>query len=582
MKTVASRSSSSGLSQNFAVAAEDIVKQASVNLAADSVIPTNDIPFAVDGHRASITLTSDGLQVDYALSTKCCFIPSQRSEFLPYNEILSAHVLVPVVTRWLWRPVPEATFRFALYTFKRSARSPTHWFPRCLIISTTREGIARSWTAAINAAVATKLQRPHHLLVFINPYGGRRRALSVYQRQVAPVFEKAGIKCTVERTQFQGHAKAFIMDLSAQELESYDGIVAVGGDGLFHEIVNGLIALRSRGALPATFSGTTTDNRPPSAASSHPPPYPETPYSGTQPTEYFDTQKARVAAALRVGHIPAGSTDAVACTLNGTRSAFSAAMRIALGDGVPLDVLRIDAANGRTEFATSMASYGFMGDLMAESEGLRWMGPARYEVMGAKMLAANRSYSARISYLPASNLLPGCFSRICSSNCQHCLRPSRVHVKSKTATELSSPFARHSRHSLFDRTDDWVTVEGEFAGIMLVIMPCRSDKSKNGVARYGHLSDGNIHLVLVKRCTRWQYLKFLMKMSSQGLEAGCHEGYIEVIPAVAVKVEPGDCAESTWNIDGELLQCASITAETHRGAIQVFSRGIETADLEGW
>lgn len=560
------------------MAAADTIKQSSVALAADAVFPSNDVAFAVDGHRASISLTSNGLQIDYALATKCCFIPSQRAEFLPFSEILSAHVLVPVVTKWLWRPAPEATYRFALYTFKRSNRSPTHWFPRCLIISTTREGIARSWAAAINAAVATKLQRPHHLLVFINPYGGRRRALTVYQRQVAPVFEKAGIKCTVERTQFQGHAKAFIMDLSAEELESYDGIVAVGGDGLFHEIVNGLIALRSKGVISTNFSSPFESMKPVKdslvngPAITTPPP----------PSDSFDIKKAKIAASLRVGHIPAGSTDAVACTLNGTRSAYSAAMRIALGDGVPLDVVRIDAANGRTEFATSMASYGFMGDLMAESEGLRWMGPARYEVMGAKMLAANRSYSARISYLPATSSLSGSFSRVCSSNCQHCLRPTHTNVKARAFKEVSSPFARHSRHSLLDRADDWVTVQGEFAGIMLVIMPCRSDKSKNGVARYGHLSDGNIHLVLVKRCSRWQYLKFLMKMSSQGLEAGCHEGYVEVIPAVAVKVEPGDCAESTWNIDGELLQCASITAETHRGAIQVFSRGIETADLEGW
>lgn len=34
---------------------------------------------------------------------------------------------------------------------------------------------------------------------------------------------------------------------------------------------------------------------------------------------------------------------AVACTLNGTRSAFTAAMHIALGDACPLDVLRIDS-----------------------------------------------------------------------------------------------------------------------------------------------------------------------------------------------------------------------------------------------
>mgnify|MGYP001810912257 CR=1 FL=1 len=33
------------------------------------------------------------------------------------------------------------------------------------------------------------------------------------------------------------------------------------------------------------------------------------------------------------------------------------------------------------------------------------------------------------------------------------------------------------------RQSEWIHIEGEFAGIMLVIMPCRSEKSVQGVAR---------------------------------------------------------------------------------------------------
>lgn len=65
----------------------------------------------------------------------------------------------------------------------------------------------------------------------------------------------------------------------------------VGGDGLFQEALNGLLALRGGGG------------------------------------------KAGAAAErLRLGHIPAGSTDAVACSLHGTRCATTAALHIALGD----------------------------------------------------------------------------------------------------------------------------------------------------------------------------------------------------------------------------------------------------------
>ena len=65
----------------------------------------------------------------------------------------------------------------------------------------------------------------------------------------------------------------------------------MGGDGLFQEIMNGLLDLRAQGG-----------------------------------------DMAAAAACMRLGHIPAGSTDAVAYSINGTRSQLTAALHIALGD----------------------------------------------------------------------------------------------------------------------------------------------------------------------------------------------------------------------------------------------------------
>lgn len=69
-------------------------------------------------------------------------------------------------------------------------------------------------------------------------------------------------------------------------------MVQVGGDGLFQEVLNAVLTVRARA----------------------------------------DDGAALAAARLRLGHIPAGSTDAVAYSINGTRSAFTAAAHIALGD----------------------------------------------------------------------------------------------------------------------------------------------------------------------------------------------------------------------------------------------------------
>lgn len=66
----------------------------------------------------------------------------------------------------------------------------------------------------------------------------------------------------------QGHAEEFVRGLSLEQLQQLDGIVAVGGDGLFAELL----------------------------------------------TAVLQHKQLTAALQLRLGHIPAGSTDAVACT----------------------------------------------------------------------------------------------------------------------------------------------------------------------------------------------------------------------------------------------------------------------------
>ena len=69
---------------------------------------------------------------------------------------------------------------------------------------------------------------------------------------------------------------------------------------------------------------------------------------------------------------------------------------------MPLDVLRVDTEDMRHRFAVCVASYGYMGDLMKDSEKLRWMGPARYNIQGAITLFRGKAYKARVSWLAAS------------------------------------------------------------------------------------------------------------------------------------------------------------------------------------
>jgi sphingosine kinase len=83
------------------------------------------------------------------------------------------------------------------------------------------------------------LPKKRKVLVFINPFGGAGAAAANWLI-ARPMFELAGsrIEYTVLETERRNHAFDYVQKM---EIGIFDGIVSVSGDGLLHEIVNGLL-----------------------------------------------------------------------------------------------------------------------------------------------------------------------------------------------------------------------------------------------------------------------------------------------------------------------------------------------------
>lgn len=122
---------------------------------------------------------------------------------------------------------------------------------------------------------------------------------------------------------------------------------------------------------------------------------------------------------VSVGHIPAGSTDAVSWSLHGTPCVASAALRVVVGDRLSLDVMRVHTNTGDQKYSACLAGYGFMGDIIRASEKLRCLGPIRYDIAGVLAFLLRRSHRARILYKPISNSPPMTHT-ICRSGCPWC------------------------------------------------------------------------------------------------------------------------------------------------------------------
>uniref|UniRef100_A0A3Q0RHI1 Ceramide kinase n=1 Tax=Amphilophus citrinellus TaxID=61819 RepID=A0A3Q0RHI1_AMPCI len=417
------------------------------------------------------------------------------------------------------------------------------------------EAVCQHWVNNIRELLATNTSRPKHLLVYINPYGGKRQGKRIYEQKVAPLFTLAGISTSVIVTEYANHARDHLR--TAAELEKFDGVVCVGGDGMFSEIIHGLIWR------------TQID-------------------CGVDPN---CPEEALSPCSLRIGIIPAGSTDCICFATVGTNDPVTSALHIIVGDSQALDVSSVHHNNMFLRYSVSLLGYGFYGDVLTDSERKRWMGPARYDFSGLKMFLTHHCYEGTVSYLPAGGIIgtPRDATK-CRSGCVIC---------------------QHNGQLLSERTekyemDEWRTIRGKFLAINAASMSCACPRSPKGLSPAAHLADGTIDLILVRKCSRFNFLRHLLRHTSKDdqfdltfievhrvrrfrftprhcqsdsdLELDLQENGKRQIFSQICKDHPAcGCAPaySSWNCDGEILTHTAIDVRVHCQLIKLFARGIE-------
>ncbi|GAB5575795.1 ceramide kinase-like protein isoform X1 [Prionailurus iriomotensis] len=218
------------------------------------------------------------------------------------------------------------------------------------------------WFKQFKKILAGFSNRPKSLKVILNPQSHKKEATQVYYEKVEPLLRTAGIKTDVTITEYEGHALSLLKEC---ELQEFDGVVCVGGDGSASEIAHALLLRAQKNA------GKETDHI-----------------------------LTPVRAELPLGLIPAGSTNVLAHSLHGIPHVVTATLHIIMGHIQPVDVCTFSTTGKFLRFGFS-AMFGFGGRTLALAEKHRWMSPnQRRDFAIIKALAKLKPEDCEISFLP--------------------------------------------------------------------------------------------------------------------------------------------------------------------------------------
>ncbi|KAF8768092.1 Ceramide kinase like protein [Argiope bruennichi] len=390
--------------------------------------------------------------------------------------------------------------------------------------------------------VISEYKRPKRLLVFINPYGGKKKGVKIYEKKVLPLFHLARIQVTSVVTQRPNHAKEMIEDIDTSK---FDGIVCVGGDGMFSEVLNSVLLKTQKD-------------------------------KGIDSNDVYNKLKIPK---IPLGIIPAGSTNAAVNCITGSSDPITATLFIIQGKNTGVDVCGVYSAGRLLRYAVTFLSYGYFGDVIRDSEKLRWMGPKRYDFSGFKNILRRKLYEGELQLLvdvPTDST--SWRHERCLADCKTC---------SETRSDLKQPEDKQNS----EKKIRWMSVRGRFIAVNAAVMSCACCMSTEGISPSQHLGNGYCDVITVSSCSRLNYLRYLLRTSyhhSDPFDLSFVKVYRvrefkfnpmisdDKTPAIGCKGIQDNWQElntSIWDCDGEIINEPSITAKIHCQLINVFGRG---------
>ena len=162
-------------------------------------------------------------------------------------------------------------------------------------------------------------------IIIVNPFSGKKKGLNIL-KNIESILDTKGFSYDTHITKNSGDASSLTQTLN---ISKYDGIIMIGGDGTFHEIVNGMMTRKDNTQIP-------------------------------------------------IGIIPGGTGNSFLLDLNIT-DPILALDRIIMHKTKKIDILRIKY-NQKIKYSTNLVGWGMITDVGLTSEKFRLFGYSRYTI----------------------------------------------------------------------------------------------------------------------------------------------------------------------------------------------------------
>ncbi|KAL6717988.1 sphinganine kinase lcb4 [Lecanora helva] len=488
------------------------------------------------GRNASLTLATDSLitrislEEGPAIAAVFCLqvdipIKSEEARGVP-NGLVGAKTTQAIpFFNVLWAELSDfdITIKYAKPASTNVVRVATINY----LVEKAQQGYAKSWTSKLLDRAYGESQRQKRIKVLINPFGGQGSAQKWYLRDIEPIFAAARCEVEVERTLYQGHAVEIAEKL---DTNAYDVIASCSGDGLPHEVFNGL------------------------------------------------GKKADAISALSkvaVVQLPCGTGNAMSWNLNGIDSTSMAALCTVKGIRTPLDLASVTQGDKRTLSFLSQ-SLGIVADVDLGTEHIRWMGSARFTYGFLIRFLKKAKYPCDLAVkidIPTKGAIKDHYRRELTNRALIEDRRDKSIASNQAQGLPPLKYGTVSSALPQDFTPIPSTKLGNFYAGNMALMAPRANFFPATLPSDGHLDlvtvDGDI--------SRIDAIKSFLAVENGGFFDKPHVNYKKIS---AYRITPHQ-SKGYISIDGESMPFEPFQAEVHRGLGTVLSRSGHLYEADG-